>query len=44
MLALLESLPEVSQQLKDPHPSSSKRDFAAIAKEVQDATVMVLVY
>ena len=42
--ALLESLPSIATHLKEPHPKSRKRDFATIAKEVQNATVMVLVY
>ncbi|MBT5378797.1 MAG: trypsin-like serine protease, partial [Opitutae bacterium] len=41
---LLESLPSIATHLKEPHPKSRKRDFATIAKEVQNATVMVLVY
>jgi S1-C subfamily serine protease len=42
--ALLESLPDVVDRLKDPHPRGKQRDFTTVTKEVQAATVMVLVY
>ena len=40
---LLKPPPRVGTRLKDPHPKGRKRDFATVAKEVQSATVVVLV-
>jgi TPR repeat protein len=42
--AFLDSLPLVVDKLKEPQPSDQARDFAEVVQEVQDATVMLLVF
>jgi uncharacterized protein len=41
--AFLENLPEISSKLKRPHPPI-ERKFDGVVKEVEEATVLVLVY
>ena len=43
VLSLLESLPDVASRLKEPWPAR-ERKFEDVAKEAQDAAVLVLVY
>jgi len=43
VLSLLESLPDVASKLKEPWPAKERR-FEDVAKEAQDAAVLVLVY
>ncbi|MBL68693.1 MAG: hypothetical protein CMO74_09655 [Verrucomicrobiales bacterium] len=40
---LLESLPHVASKLKDPNSRAKERKFSAVVKEVQAATVLILV-
>lgn len=42
LLSFLESVPEVAAQLKE--PSTQSRPFEDVVKDVEQATVLVLVY
>ena len=43
LIAFLDSVPELAGKLKEPH-TEKDRSFADVVKEVQKATVMVIVY
>jgi S1-C subfamily serine protease len=43
LLAFLDSVPDLAGKLKEPH-TEKERQFGDVVKEVQKATVMVIVY